>query len=463
MERTILAYMARWNTDKFRKPLVLMGARQVGKTWLAEEFSRLYYPSDTVFVNLMSNKLLRLQFQKINLDVESILSVISLATGKKIIPGKTLLVFDEIQESPRALTSLKFFCEQMPSLAVIAAGSLLGLAMNRNPDDGGEDDLDGDVSEDDGQIESVKTSFPVGKVDFLNVRPMTFREFMLACGEGMRLKLLDDRDYRMVEVQHGEFLRLLKSYMFVGGMPEAVKVFAETGDYRRARRTQRGILTSYDKDFAKHATSPYLLEKIRLLWNNIPSQLAKENKKFIYAALRDGARAREYEEALQWLKDAGMVLVHERVQTPRLPLKSYEDFTAFKLFFHDVGLLGAMSNLSPTVMLQGSDIFTNFNGSLTEQYVLQELVAAGSVADYWTSKSGNAEVDFVVQGEDDVFPIEAKAGVRLTAKSLGVYRELYKPRKSFRTSLAKWKPNAEPREVPLYAVSKIVEEIGKSC
>ena len=450
MQREILSSMAEWEKSDYRKPLVLMGARQVGKTWLMEEFARRHYPRDTVYVNFMDNDLLREQFTSINIDARSVIETIRLATGKDIVEGKTLLILDEIQESPRALTSLKFLCEEAPRLAVMAAGSLLGLALNRKKKDKSD--------EPDNQDEN-KASFPVGKVDFLDIHPLTFREFLMATGQERYLEPIDKRNYKMIELQHSVLTKLIKSYCFVGGMPEAVKVFAETGDFSKTRKIQKDILTAYDKDFAKHAKNHYLLAKLRLLWNNIPAQLAKENKKFIYKSLRAGARAREYEEALQWLKDAGMVYQHFRVNPPRMPLRSYEDYSAFKLFMHDVGLLGAMSNLPAKTLLKGSDIFTNFNGSLTEQYVLQELIAANVASNYWTPDSGDAEVDFVIQGANAVFPLEAKAGTNTKAKSLKVYRDAFKPEKSYRVSLVEWRPGSDMEDVPLYAISSIAAEI----
>ncbi len=445
MERDIINSMLKWEKSPHRKPLILMGARQVGKTWLLNEFAKRYYPKDSVYVNFMDNDLLRSQFNEINLDAKSVIDTITLATGRHITAGRTLLILDEIQESPRALTCLKFICEQTPKLAVMAAGSLLGLSLNRKTSRGKD--------------ESAKASFPVGKVDFLDIHPLTFREFLRAIGEEQRLQLLDNQDYPMIEVQHNVFVKLLKSYLFVGGMPEAVEVFSQTRDFLQARKTQKAILAAYDKDFAKHAYSPFLLAKLRLLWNNIPAQLAKENRKFIYKALRQGARAREYEEALQWLNDAGMAHQLFRVDPPRLPLKSYEDFSSFKLFMHDVGLLGAMSNLPAKTLLEGSEIFSNFNGALTEQYVLQELAAAEIVFNYWSSESGDAEVDFIIQGDDGVFPLEAKAGINVKAKSLKLYKDRFKPPRTFRASLVKWRPNADPQDIPLYAISRIANQI----
>lgn len=445
MKRDILAKMDAWDADAFRKPLILMGARQVGKTWLMQEFARTRYAGRTVAVNLMDDDALRTQIEESKVDAEGLLRLIELSAGRRIAPDKTLVLIDEIQESPKALASLKFFAERMPRLAVIAAGSLLGLSVRRGSR--------ANVGKD------VRGSFPVGKVDFLDVRPMSFFEFLDAMGEGMRLDVLCGRDVEMANVQHAEFVRLLKTYLFTGGMPEAVAAFAATGDHFRVRRIQSAILRAYDKDFEKHAPSPYLLAKLRLLWNNVPAQLAKDSKKFIYTALKQGARAREYEEALQWLDDAGMIHVLRRVDPPGMPLKAYEDFSAFKVFAHDVGLLGALSELPPKTLLDGSAIFTNFKGALTEQYVLQELLAAGAAPRYWSSGKGNAEVDFVLQGDREVFPLEAKAVTNLNAKSLAIYRKAFNPSKSFRTSLAKWRPDGPLADVPLYAVSLIADEI----
>jgi predicted AAA+ superfamily ATPase len=297
----------------------------------------------------------------------------------------------------------------------------------------------------------TRGSFPVGKVSFLDVNPMSFTEFVHAVDNPLRLKVLEDEDWNLIDSLHGDFEMLLRKYLFVGGMPEAVSVFSETGDYVDVRRIQREILAAYDADFVKHAPLE-LLGKIRLLWRNIPAQLAKENRKFIYSALKSGARAREYETALEWLDDAGMLHQVFRVSPPRLPLFSYQDFSAFKLYMHDVGLLGAMSGLDSQTLLDDNTLFTNFRGFLTEQYVLQELVASGIAPYYWTSDSGNAEVEFVVQGDSATFPIEAKAGINTKAKSLKVYRELFNPPYAIRTSLHPHNNGEKTKDVPLYAI-----------
>ena len=287
-------------------------------------------------------------------------------------------------------------------------------------------------------------------MSFLDIHPLSFDEFVQAIDTPARLKPLQDGNWKILEGFHDIYETLLRKYLFVGGMPEAVAEFAATGDYATVRRIQSDILQSYDTDFVKHAPSD-LLGKIRLLWQNVPAQLAKENKKFIYTALKSGARAREYETALQWLHDAGMIRQVFRVSPPRLPISSYQDFSAFKLYLHDVGLLGALAGLPSRTILDGNDLFTNFRGSLTEQYVLQEIIAANLTPYYWTSDSGNAEVEFVVQGETAIFPIEAKAGINTKAKSLKVFRELFSPPYAIRTSLAPYKNGSTVKDIPLYA------------
>ncbi len=448
MQRDILKRIFDWNKSLRRKPLVLMGARQVGKTWLMNAFAQEAYPGDTVYVNLMKMKALRNSLETCDLSPSALLERIRVALDADITPGKTLLVLDEIQESSALLTGLKFFNEDLPDLAVIAAGSLLGLAVGRAKDRVATD----------GNPNEGRGSFPVGKVNFLDVFPMSFSEFVRAVGKRRLADLLDVGDPGQVEPYEVELTDLLKRYLVVGGMPEAINVYVETDDFRTVRETQDEILSAYDADFVKHAPSA-LLPKIRLLWHSIPSQLAKENKKFIYTALKAGARAREYEAALQWLDDAGMVNQVFRVGTPRLPLLSYWDFSAFKLYAHDVGLLGAMSDLPPSALLEGDALFTNFKGTLTEQYVLQELLVAGFRPCYWTNDAGNAEVEFVVQGANGVYPVEAKAGINIQAKSLKVYRRLFSPPFALRTSLAAAHDGDEVKDIPLFVFGPAVRRL----
>ena len=439
MQRDVLNRFFDWNDSRHRKPLVLMGARQVGKTWLMDAFAKEAYPGNAVCVNLMKMKALCKLLDESDLSPSEILEKIRIALDVDITPGKTLLVLDEVQESPSVLTSLKFFNEELPELAVIAAGSLLGLSVGRS----GEG----------------RSSFPVGKVNFLEVLPMSFSEFVRATGKTRLADLLNDGDLAKIEPYSAEFTDILRRYFLVGGMPEAINTFVETQDFRAVRATQEEILAAYDVDFVKHAP-PALLPKIRLLWESLPAQLAKENKKFVYTALKAGARAREYESALQWLDDAGMIDQVFRVGTPRLPLRSYQDFSAFKLYAHDVGLLGAMSDLPPSAMLDGDALFTNFKGAMTEQFVLQELRVAGFKPNYWTNDAGNAEVEFVVQGENGVYPVEAKAGINIQAKSLKVYRKLFAPPFAIRTSLAPAHDGAEVKDVPLFALGSFIRRLA---
>ncbi len=454
MQRNVLARIIERNGRQTRKPLVLMGARQVGKTWLMDAFAKEVYPQDTVYVNLMKMKKLRKSLDESDLSPEAVIGRFGIALDGDITPGKTLLVSDEIQESSSTLTSLKFFNEDLPELAVIAAGSLLGLAVGRSKEE--EEEQDAIEQGSDGENPNERRgSFPVGKVNFIDIYPMSFTEFVRAAGKVRLAALLDEGEPRKTAPYAEELTDLLKRYLVVGGMPEAVSTYVETKDFRAVRETQEEILSAYDSDFVKHAPA-VMLPKIRLLWRSIPSQLAKENKKFIYTALKSGARAREYESALQWLDDAGMVRQVFRVGTPRLPLRSYFDFSSFKLYVHDVGLLGAMSDLTPSVVLDGDSLFTNFKGAMTEQYVLQELLVAGRKPAYWTNDAGNAEVEFVVQGEKAVYPVEAKAGINTQAKSLKVYRKLFSPPFAVRTSLADARDGADTKDVPLFALGHFV-------
>ena len=437
MQRDVFKNIIDWNSSRKRKPLILMGARQVGKTWLMDAFANEFYPDAYVKVDLQRDDMLRAKIDNSNIDPKTMLDLMQAATGKQIVPGRTLLIIDEIQESHKALNSLKYFNQEMPDLAIIVAGSLLGLAMGKSDEARKRKGRE-------------RGSFPVGKVSFLDVHPMSFSEFVRAVDNPFRLKALEAGDWKLLDAMREDFTTLLRKYLFVGGMPEAVADFAENGDYAGVRMAQDEILAAYDADFVKHA-SLELLAKIRLLWKNIPAQLAKENRKFIYTALKSGARAREYETALNWLDDAGMIHQVFRASPPRLPLASYQDFSAFKLYMHDVGLLGAMSGISPSMLLDGDALFTNFKGAMTEQFVLQELAANGITSNYWSSDSGNAEVEFVVQGEKDVFPIEAKAGINTKAKSLKVYRGLFNPPYAIRTSLQPYHDGENVKDIPLYA------------
>ena len=430
MYRIAMEKLYKWKESKRRKPLIIEGARQVGKTWLMKEFGSKAY-ADTVYINFDSNSRMAELFAS-DLNIDRLIMGIELYAGRKIIPDSTLLIFDEVQEVPRALASLKYFYEDAPQYHIVCAGSLLGIALHEG------------------------TSFPVGKVDFLSLYPLSFREFLMAM-EGERFaELLDQRDYQMVTAFKQTYIDALKQYYFVGGMPEAVQSFAEEKDFNEVREIQRRILAAYEQDFSKHAPIE-IVPKIRMVWNSIPSQLAKENKKFIYGLVREGGRAKDYETAIMWLCDCGLVHRVSRVNAAGIPLKAYEDFRAFKLFIVDVGLLSCMAGLRQRTLLDGNDLFAEFKGALTEQYVCQQLKTVdGLRIYYYTNDRGSCEIDFVVDNGDQVIPVEVKAEVNLKAKSLKTYREKFNPKISVRTSMADYKKEDWLVNLPLYAV----EELG---
>ena len=437
MKRNALSDLISWKNSRKRKPLVIMGARQVGKTWLMEEFARREFGEDYVLVNFMRKRSLCQQLASSDIDPAGLIRILQTATGRTIMPGKTLLILDEIQECPSALTSLKFFHEDMPELAIMAAGSLLGLSY-------------GSHSANANSIVTNRDSFPVGKVDRLNLYPMSFAEFLMANGKEAYVDAVVAGDWHTVEALSNDFEMLLKHYYVIGGMPEAVDDWIQTGNIAQSRMTQLRILADYDDDFKKHASID-LLPKIRLIWNSIPSQLAKENEKFSYAGVKHGARAREYEAALEWLQDAGMIYRLHRVCPPGLPLSHYIDARAFKLFSFDIGLLGAMSSLDPTIVLEKNALFTHFKGALTEQFILQELQALDIKSGYWTPDTGISEVDFVLQGRKATYPLEVKAATNTKAKSLGVYMNTYKPDFAIKSSLKNFSTSRSVRSLPLYA------------
>lgn len=432
MYRAAIEKLYRWKTSKRRKPLIIEGARQVGKTWLMKEFGSRAY-ADTVYINFDSNSRMAELFAS-DLNTDRLIMGIELHAGKKIDADNTLLLFDEVQEVPRALTSLKYFYEDAPQYHIICAGSLLGIALH-----GG-------------------TSFPVGKVDFLSLYPLSFKEFLAATTEERFVQLLDSQDYPMITPFKQTYIDALKQYYFVGGMPEAVQSFVEEKDFNEVRNIQKRILAAYEQDFSKHAPIE-IVPKIRMVWNSIPSQLAKENKKFIYGLVREGGRAKDYEAAIMWLCDCGLVHKVSRVNAAGVPLKAYEDLKAFKLFFVDVGLLGCMTGLRQRTLLDGNDLFSEFKGALTEQYVCQQLQAIDDLGVYYyTNDRGSCEVDFILDTGGRIVPVEVKAEVNLKAKSLKTYREKFSPAISVRTSMADYRKEDWLVNLPLYAV----EEIGKA-
>ena len=429
MYRTAIELIYKWKDKKGRKPLIIRGARQVGKTWLMKEFGAKAYKK-CVYISFENNQRMQELFTA-DLSIERIVTGLELYAGHKIDSAETLLIFDEIQEVPKALTSLKYFNENAPQYHIVCAGSLLGVALHQG------------------------TSFPVGKVEFIDLYPLSFQEFMLAMGKEQYIKLLDGSDYSMVTTFRQEYIDLLKQYYYVGGMPEVVYNFSANKDFSEAREIQGRILDAYEQDFSKHAPHD-VIPRIRMLWNSIPSQLTKENKKFIYGLIKEGARAKEYEMALLWLTDCGLVHMVNRVTAPSLPLKAYEDLKAFKLFLLDVGLLSCMVRLRQDVLLDRNDLFKEFKGALTEQYVLQQLKTLKNINTYyWTNDRNSAEVDFLIDNGEDVIPLEVKAEVNLQAKSLKTFREKFNPKISLRTSMADYKKEDWLINLPLYAIGTI--------
>ena len=431
MYRITIEKLKKWKESNRRKPLIIEGARQVGKTWLMKEFGRLCY-TDTVYINFDSNARMAELFAS-DLDTDRLIMGLELYSGKKIDADHTLIIFDEVQEVPRALSSLKYFCENAPEYHIVCAGSLLGIALHEG------------------------TSFPVGKVDFLKLFPLSFKEFLMALGKERFAELLENQDYQMITSFKQTYIDALKQYYFVGGMPEAVQCFAENNDFNEVREIQERILAAYEQDFSKHAPNE-IVPKIRMLWNSIPSQLAKENKKFIYGLIREGARAKDYETAILWLSDCGLVHKVSRVNTAGIPLKAYEDLKAFKLFVVDVGLLACMTGLRQSTLLDGNDLFTEFKGALTEQYVCEQLKTIENLRIYYyTNDRGSCEIDFIADTGEQIIPIEVKAETNLRAKSLKVYREKFAPEMSVRTSMADFKKEDRLVNLPLYAIEQMTD------
>ena len=429
MYRYAIENLDKWKNSKNRKPLIIEGARQVGKTWIMKEFGKKSY-NKTVYINFDSNVQMAELFS-VDLNVERIIMGIELYVGHKITPSDTLIIFDEVQEVPKALSSLKYFYENAPEYHIVCAGSLLGIALHEG------------------------TSFPVGKVDFLKLYPLSFKEFLMAIGLERFAELLDKKDYDMIKSFKQTYIDALKQYYYIGGMPEVVASFADEKDFNEARKIQKRILTAYEQDFSKHAPKE-IVPKIRMLWNSIPSQLAKENKKFIYGLIREGARAKEYETAIMWLSDCGLVHKVSRINAPNIPLKAYEDLKAFKLFIVDVGLLGAMVGLNQRTLLNGNELFTEFKGALTEQYVMQQLAVNQDLGVYYyTNDRNTCEVDFIVDNGDNIIPLEVKAEINLKAKSLKTYREKFTPEISIRSSMADYSEEIGLINLPLYAIDGI--------
>jgi uncharacterized protein len=428
MFRTRIDDFITWKNSPDRKPLILRGARQTGKTWLMKEFGRLHY-SQTAYLNFEKNKRLRSLFSD-DFDIPRIMLALQAETGLTITETSTLIIFDEIQALPEAITSLKYFREDASGYHIIAAGSLLGLATHAG------------------------ISFPVGNVTFMDLHPLTFYEYLDALGEESLREILQSGDMKLITVFKSRYIDRLRQYYFVGGMPEPVVRFAATGNFNEAREIQKQILETYEHDFSKYAPVS-IVPRIRLLWNSVPGQLAKENRKFIYGQVKEGSRAKDYELALSWLIDSGLVHRVFRVSKPALPLKAYSDPGAFKLFIVDTGLLAAMADLDAKTLLEGNSVFTEFKGSLTEQYVFQELISHGGYyVYYWSAERSTAEIDFLVQYNNIIAPVEVKAEENLQAKSLKVFHEKFNPVKSFRTSISDFRRQDWLVNIPLYAIAE---------
>lgn len=431
MERFALKELKKWKNKKNRKPLIIRGARQVGKTWLMKEFGKTCFEK-TAYVNFDSNPRMRQLFDG-EINIERILLAISAETGVTIDCENTLLIFDEVQEVPKALGSLKYFCENAPEYAIVAAGSLLGVAMHKG------------------------TSFPVGKVDFMDLYPLSFQEYLCAIGEERFVEILKGEDTAMVTLFKSKYIDRLREYYYVGGMPEVVQNFVLNKDYHKVREIQKDLLNYYQQDFSKHAELS-LVPRLNLVWNSIPMQLAKENKKYIYGQVREGARAKDFELAIQWLLDCGLIHKIQRIKKPNLPLKAYMEMDAFKIYMLDIGLLIAMTDLDASVIIDGNRIFTEFKGALTEQYVLQQLISQlGIEPYYYTSANSTGEIDFVLQASTSVIPLEVKAEENLKAKSLKAFCEKYHPQYAVRTSMSDYREQDWMTNIPLYNIDRIGE------
>jgi predicted AAA+ superfamily ATPase len=426
MERFALTALSKWKKSKSRKPLIIQGARQVGKTWLMKEFGRREY-EQVAYINFESSDSLKSIFKE-DFDVNRLITAFQIETGIRIRPDNTLIILDEIQEAERGITSLKYFCENAPQYHIIAAGSLLGITLHQ------------------------KTSFPVGKVDFLTLYPMSFNEFLLALGQEQLYELLESNDWPMITKFKAKLVGHLRHYYFIGGMPEAVSSFISEHDFDRVRTIQKNILTAYEHDFSKHAPAE-IVPRIKMLWQSIPSQLSKENKKFIYGVVKQGGRAKEFELALAWLTDCGLVHKIQRISKAAIPLVAYQDTSAFKLFILDVGLLSALGGLTKQTILLGNSIFSEFKGALAEQFVLQHIISRQFIqVFYWSSDTSRGELDFVIQNNDRVIPIEVKAEENLKAKSLKSFFEKFNPTMSVRTSMPDYRKESWLVNVPLYAI-----------
>jgi len=426
MYRTNIKKLIQWKLNSTRLPLIILGARQVGKTWLIKEFGKTEY-SKMVYVNFEDEIEMTNLFQD-DLNPQRILSRLEAYSKIKITADDTLIVFDEIQSAQRGLTSLKYFAENAPQYHVVALDSLLGINLHS------------------------EVSFPVGKVDFINLYPLTFYEFLLALEETGLAQILKEKHWDMLSLFTGKFMEHLRYYFYTGGMPQVVDFFAKNRDWQQVRHIQNRILMAYENDFSKHAPAD-IVPRLNMVWQNIPAQLAKENKKFVYGVMKEGARAKDFEMAIQWLVDSGILLKMHQISKPAMPLIAYQEMSAFKLFFNDIGLLAAKSGLDSKTIVLGNNLFTEYKGALTEQFVMQQLKAAEiDYIGYWTNERSTAEVDFVIQNKGEITPIEVKATENLQAKSFKFFCEKFKPKNAVRTSLSNYRKEDWMTNVPLYII-----------
>ncbi|CAN1557549.1 COG1373 Predicted ATPase (AAA+ superfamily) [Flavobacteriaceae bacterium] len=424
MNRFLIREMIVWKNSFNRKPLIIQGARQVGKTWLMKEFGKQEF-QQVVYLNFESSSRLKNLFT-IDFNIERIITIIEIETNQKINAENTLLIFDEIQEVEQGLTALKYFYEQAPQYYIVSAGSLLGISLQK------------------------EHSFPVGKVDFMRLYPMSFKEFLDNNNEVLLFEQLKGKNWEVLSIFHEKLVTALRLYYFIGGMPEIMASYLENKDLEIVRALQKKLIIGYENDFAKYAPNA-IVPKIKLVWNSLISQLAKENRKFIYGQIKKGARAKEFEMAINWLVDAGLVLKVNRIEKPTLPLNAYADYDAFKLFLLDIGILNAIGNLDPKILLDKNTILEEFKGALTEQFVCQELITKSELY-YWTASNASAEIDFLIQKQNEIIPIEVKAEENLKSKSLKVFVEKYGNKNAVRTSMSKYREEDWLKNIPLYGI-----------
>jgi predicted AAA+ superfamily ATPase len=429
MKRNLVDQLIHWKNGKNRKPLILQGARQVGKTWILKEFGRIAF-KQTVYLNFESSERLKNIFAA-DFNIQRIISVIEIETNQTINAEDTLLIFDEIQEAEKGLTALKYFFEQNPEYYIVAAGSLLGISIQKN------------------------NSFPVGKVDFLKLYPLSFLEFLENNNEQKIAEQLKNKNWEVLHSFHDKLVEQLRLYYFIGGMPEVVSGYIETKNLQQVRNLQEKLLIGYENDFAKYAPNA-VVPKIRLVWKSIISQLAKENRKFIYGQIKHGARAKDFENAINWLQDAGLVLKVTNVKKPTIPLSAYAEFDSFKLYLLDIGLLNAMGKIDAKILLEKNTILTEFKGASTEQYVCQQLITHTELF-YWTAENATAEVDFLLQHQNEIIPVEVKSEENLKSKSLKVYFEKYAPKNVVRTSMSPYREETWMTNLPLYGISALLD------